>query len=324
MDLTEWETKLKDIIILYTGNRKPDPFMKWFKQKDSEGFFAGDFERVLTILIDARFDQKTTAEKALEYTQAVVQMGVLKSLVARSELPLLVPREKMTAEKWTALFCSSLSSLHELAKRIVDQGEWDAAELLRLMKYEFKVPYLGVKTSRLAVRWLHELVPRIKIDMFTYSIPVDSLVYRVCCRLGVIDPNSDKYHGEGSPADVKIQAFVRRIWPEKSWLLDEPFWSAGRRPERGGHCFPQNPNCHGCLFESICPRKLLDTDPVKLGMEAPNTRKWLTPVAFQKKPVITQRQTEFAKFVEGLEQKGIRGEEWREKVKQWQREHGSE
>jgi hypothetical protein len=37
-------------------------------------------------------------------------------------------------------------------------------------------------------------------------------------------------------------------------------------------------------------------------------------------PTVTQ-QAEFAKFVEGLKQKGIQGKEWREKMKQWEREH---
>lgn len=57
----KWLRKFKTIIIDYTKHRTPDPFMNWFRQKDSEGFFADDFERALAIFIDARFDQRTTA-----------------------------------------------------------------------------------------------------------------------------------------------------------------------------------------------------------------------------------------------------------------------
>jgi len=298
--------------------------MMWFRQKDSEGFFANDFERVLTILIDARFDQRTTAEKALENTVTVVKQGSLKRLIAREEVPLLIPRQGMTAEKWTDLFCSSLPRLHELARKIVIQREWDAMELLDFMLHDFKVPYLGVKTSRLAVRWLHELVPSLKIDMTTYKIPVDSLVYRVACRLGIIDPNIDKYYGENSPADLKIQSFVKQVFPDKPYLLDEPLWSTGRRAIDGGHCFPQNPDCNGCLFQSICRRRFLDIDPAKLGIDAEYMSSRIKHVPNSKKRAIKEKQAQFSKFVEELKKKGIRGKEYREKIMQWSREHKDE
>jgi len=223
--------------------------MIWFRRKDSEGFFVDDFERVLIILIDARFDQRTTADKALQNTITVVKLGALKRAIARGEMPLLISKQNMTPESWTDLFCSSLQRLHELARQIVEKGEWDSEELLDFMLYDFKVPYLGVKTSRLAVRWLHELVPNLRIDMTTYKIPIDSLVYRVSCRLGIVDPSIDKYFGEGSPADIRIQSFVRRISPEKPYILDEPLWSTSRQPSEGGHCYPITPQCQGCIFD---------------------------------------------------------------------------
>ena len=315
----DWPKRFREIILAYNENRAPDPFMIWFRQKDSAGFFVNNFEKVLVILVDARFDQRTTAEKALENTIAVVECGALKRTIMRDEAPLLIPRQNVTAENWTDLFCVSLPKLHELAMRIVVKKEWDAEGLLDLMRNELRVPYLGTKTARLAVRWLHELVSGIKIDMSTYKIPIDSLVYRVSCRLGIIDPNSDRYSGEGSPADIKIQAFVTRVLPDKPWLLDEPLWSTGRQTNKGGHCFPKYPNCVGCLFENICQKKLLDADPSLLGMEFPSTEG--QPKSLPRKTDITSRQAEFAKFVEELKQKGIKGEEYREKIKQWQREH---
>lgn len=315
----DWLKKFREIIIAYNENRAPDPFMKWFRQRDSERFFADDFQRVLAILIDARFDQRTTAEKALENTIAVVNCGALERLVNRNEMPLLTPRQNVTAEEWTDLFCSSLSKLHLLSSKIIAQKEWDASELLGAMKGEFRVPYLGTKTARLAVRWLHELVSSVKIDMLTYKIPIDSLVYRVWSRLGIIDPRVDKYLGENSPADVKVQAFVSKVFPQKPWLLDEPLWSTGRQPDKGGHCFPRNPNCDGCLFQSVCRRRFLDADPSSLGMEVSNIGR--QPIYKPKQPEVTSEQAKFAKYVEELRQKGIRGEEYREKIVQWQREH---
>jgi hypothetical protein len=315
----DWLRRFREIIIVYNENRAPDPFMLWFRQRDSEQFFANDFQRVLVILIDARFDQRTTAENALENTIAVVNRGALERLVTKNEIPLLIPKQNVTAEKCTDLFCSSLSELHSLSARIIAQKEWDALKLLGVMKNEFRVPYLGIKTARLAVRWLHELVSSIKIDMLTYKIPIDTLVYRVWSRLGIIDPYVDKCSGENSPADVKVQTVVSKVFPQKPWLLDEPLWSTGRQPDKGGHCFPRNPNCDGCLFESICRRRFLDADPSLLGMEVSNAER--QPIYKPRQQEVTSEQAEFAKYVEDLKQKGIKGEEYREKIMQWQREH---
>jgi len=314
-----WLDHFRKIIVAYNENRAPDPFMIWYRLRDSEGFFEDDFERVLAILIDARFDQRTTAENALENTIEVVKRGALKKSLVTNDISSLIPRQNVTAEQWADLFCKSLPKLRALSTQIVTQRDWDAARLLDSMRNEFRVPYLGTKTARLAVRWLHELVPSIKIDMSTYKIPIDSLVYRVWCRLGIIDPKIDKYSGENSPADLKIQEFVAKISPEKPWLLDEPLWSTGRQPNKGGHCYPINPNCVGCLFESICQKRFLSADPSLLGMDLLATDR--QPKSLRKKTDITDKQAEFAKFVEELKKKGITGEEYREKVKQWQREH---
>lgn len=314
-----WLNNFRKIIMDYNENRAPDPFMIWFRRKDAEGFFENDFERVLAILIDARFDQRTTAENALENTCKVIERGALKKLLTIYDVPSLIPRQNVTAEQWADLFCSSLPKLRDLSLHIVTQKTWDAAELLESMQGEFRVPYLGTKTARLAVRWIYELVPRIEIDMSTYKVPIDSLVYRVWCRLGIVDPNTDKYSGENSPGDMKIQAFVARILPERPWLLDEPLWSAGRQRNKGGHCYPTSPNCTGCLFEAVCQKRFLDIDPSLLGMDLSTSERQHKSLA--KKVDVTSKQREFAKFVDALKQKGVTGEEYRERVKQWQREH---
>jgi len=157
--------------------------------------------------------------------------------------------------------------------------------------------------------------------MTTFKIPIDSLVYRLACRLGIIDPNIDKYYGEDSPADLKIQSFAKQVFPDKPYLLDEPLWSTGRQAIRGGHCFPRNPRCKGCLFQSICRKRFLDIDPANLGMDTTYTLGRMKRVARPKDREIKERQAQFAKFVEELKQKGIRGKEYREKIVQWNREH---
>jgi len=67
----KWLNDFKNIILRYNKHRISDPFMAWFRRKDKKGTFASNFERVLIILIDAWFDQQTTAEKALENTKRV-------------------------------------------------------------------------------------------------------------------------------------------------------------------------------------------------------------------------------------------------------------
>ena len=325
----EWLQEFRDVIIQYNENRTSDPFMDWFRDKDKEGFFASDFERVLVILIDSRFDQRTTAENALRNTQNVVGYGVLKNCsLALSELPLLIPRQSKTAKDWTELFCNALPGLHKLAEKIVAKKRWQVDDLFKLILFDYRVPYLAVKTSRLAVRWLYELVNYLEIDMRNYKIPVDSLVYRVASRLGVIDPNVDKYYGNSSPADLKIQRFVQGLFPEKPWIMDEPLWAAGRRKEKGGHCFPTNPSCEGCIFDSICPKKFADFAPESVGMQvksSPGVYNYRASKKPSKKPKFpTEKQLAFASYVEDLKQKGITGERYREMIAQWQREHKEE
>ena len=41
----DWLRRFREIIIIYNENRAPDPFMKWFRQRDSEQFFADEFQK---------------------------------------------------------------------------------------------------------------------------------------------------------------------------------------------------------------------------------------------------------------------------------------
>jgi hypothetical protein len=183
----------------------------------------------------------------------------------------------------------------------------------------YKVPYLGIKTSRLAVRWLYELIPELNIDISDYKIPIDKLVYRVASRLGIIDPTTENYSGDGSPADLKIQAFAKQAFPANAWYLDEPLWSTGRQVSRGGHCYPTNPNHAGCIFEDICPKHYPDTDPSERGMET--TRKSRRTPKSSQHVAVTSDQRSFKAFIELLNTKKSHGKlsasEWREYRQLW-------
>lgn len=317
----EWIAQFREIVLAYNRQRISDPFMEWFRLQDRLGLFTNNLERILAILIDARFDQQTLAENALENTKRVVQAGALKRPLERNEIPLLIPRQRMTAENWSELFSTGLPLLRRLAVQIERQQVWGADELLGLMRSSsYRVPYLGVKTSRLAVRWLHELVPHLQIDMSDFKVPVDVLVYRVASRLGIIDPHRDHYSGEGSPADVKIQLFAQKLFPDNPWFLDEPLWSTGRRVSDGGHCFPTRPSHRGCIFAEICPKKHLDVDPSEIGMESGQKTADRAISGYTRRdrsPEPTERQRRFNGFVQELKAKGITGEEYRHRITKW-------
>ena len=321
----EWVTRFRDIVLQYNEERISDPFMTWFRKQNQQGAFTNAFERTLIVLIDARFDQQTTAENALENTKRVFKAGVLNKKLKRNKIPLLIPRRRMTAESWTDLFHTAIPNLYRLVTRIGEKKEWNAQELLRLMRSSnYKVPYLGTKTSRLAVRWLHELVPDLKIDMSDFKVPIDVLVYRVACRLGLIDPYVDKYYGEGSPADLKIQSFAKMLFPDNPWFLDEPLWSTGRQPSKGGHCFPTFPDHKGCIFEEICPRKHANLDPSKTSIKSKLKTSYESASSHPQRAKLgrlTEKQKRFNKFVQQLKKQGITGKEYREKIMQWFKEN---
>ena len=317
-DISEdWLDHFRNIVLRYNEHRISDPFMAWFREQDRNGLFTNNFERTLIVLIDARFDQQTTAEKALENTSRVFRARVLNKKLERNDIPPLIPRRRMTVERWTDLFYTAIPKLYRLTARIIENQQWGAENLLDLMQSpRYKVPYLGIKTSRLAVRWLHELVPDMAIDMSDFKIPVDVLVYRVASRLGLIDPKVDKYYGKGSPADLKIQSFAKRVFPENPWFLDEALWSTGRQASKGGHCYPTHPNLDGCIFEDICPKKCVEFDPSEMGMELGDETKYRTR-CFRRKTGLTDKQKRFRTFVQQLKEQGVRGEEYRRKVAEW-------
>jgi len=138
--------------------------------------------------------------------------------------------------------------------------------------------------------------------------------------LGIIDPHTDKYFGKRSPADVKIQAFAKALFPNDPWFLDEPLWSSGRQPSDGGHCTPRSPHHNGCIFEKICPRRYTDFDPSEIGIESDRITGCRTTSSYRQKnktKELTDRQKRFREFVQKLREQGARGEEYRRKIAEW-------
>jgi hypothetical protein len=243
--------------------QKPrDIFSIWFEEHQKEDGFADSFHSLLTILIHARFDQMDQSEKALENTQRVFRLIVQPNLPLE-EIPPLEGMKFFSGENWRELFHRAIPKLQEVANDIFKKKKWEALELERLIQV---IPHMSEKNSRLAVRWMKELIPDVvEIDFSNTPISVGENLYRVASRLGVVDPYFDYYRGRNSMGDIKIQSFAKEAFPHDPIKIEEPIDWVGR--EEGGHCFPTQPRCEGCLFETFCPKLYVSFNPSEKGMK---------------------------------------------------------
>jgi hypothetical protein len=106
----------------------------------------------------------------------------------------------------------------------------------------------------------------LEVDFSGTPITIGEGLYRVACRLGIVDPHFDYYQGKNSMGDIKIQSFAKMAFPENPGDLEEPMSWVGRGEEREGHCFPIQPRCEGCLFENFCPKLHPHFNPSEKGM----------------------------------------------------------
>jgi len=251
-----WLDQFRAAVERYYQSRPEDPFTEWFRDKRSEGGFVDNVHMIATILGEARFEQVTRSQAALENTKMVYPL-LAKSKLSLEEVPRLKSRRWVKPEKWRRLFFEAYPSLRSTAEAILDKKNWVAIELDELID---GIPGMGPKTCRVATKLLRDLVPDIvSIDVQEARVPIDSLVYRVASRLGVVDPKTDKL---GTPsADRKIQEFAKLASPAEPLRIDEPMWSVGRSRGYGGYCYSTDPQCQGCLFESFCPKLYGDRDP---------------------------------------------------------------
>jgi hypothetical protein len=240
-----------------------DIFSMWFEECRKEERFINSLHVLLTILVHSRFNQGSQFLQALENTQRVFNMVVQSNLLLE-EIPSLEGTPFESGEVWKDLFHRALPKIQQIGKAILEKSEWNAYDLERLIQV---IPHMGHQNSRLAIRSIHELIPDIvKVDFPNTPIVIEESLYRVASRLGIVDPHFDTFQGKNSMGDVKIQSFASMVFPENPVKVEEPMTWMGMEEERGGHCFPTQPRCEGCLFETFCPRLYLHFNPSEKGM----------------------------------------------------------
>jgi hypothetical protein len=242
-----------------------DLFSLWFGEQMKKNEFSDSFHALLTILVHARFNQKNHAEKALKNTQKVFEF-ILRPNLPLEEIPTLEGTPFFTEENWRVLFHRAIPKIHQVAKDVIEKKRWNAIELERMIQI---IPHMSEKNSRMAIQWIQELISEaVEIDFSNKPLSIGESFYRVCCRLGVVDPHFDYYQGKDSIGHLKIQAFARVAYPHYPMKIEEPMTWAGTLEEGGGgYCLPIQPRCEGCLFETFCPRLYIDFNPSEKGLK---------------------------------------------------------
>jgi hypothetical protein len=259
-----WMEDFRNSIETYYQKRG-NLFFSWFEGQREGGRFANPLHALLTILVHARFNQKNQSETALENTKKVVEL-ILRPNLLLEEIPVLEGTPFFSGENWRDLFHRAIPKLQHVAKEIIEKQRWGAVELERLIQI---IPHMSDKNSRMAMRWIHELIPETtEIDFSNTAVSVGESLYRVTSRLGVVDPNLHFCQGKDSIGHLKIQTFARTAYPQYPIKIEDPMIWTGTTPEEGGggYCLPAQPRCEGCLFETFCPKLYIGFDPSKKGL----------------------------------------------------------
>jgi hypothetical protein len=240
-----------------------DVFSVWFEECRKKGEFKNSLHGLVTLLVHSRFDQGSQPTCALENTQKVFRLIIQPNLLP-DEIPPLEGTSFASGEIWRDLFQRALSKAHQIGNAVLEKNKWNAFDLERLIQV---IPQMGHQNSRMAIRWINELIPEVvEIDFSGTPITIGEGLYRVAARLGIVDPNLDYYQGSHSMGDTKIQSFAATAFPHNPVKVEKPMASMGSGEEQGGHCFPIQPWCDGCLFKAFCPKLYLDFNPSEKGM----------------------------------------------------------
>ena len=240
-----------------------DIFSIWLEECWEKGEFKDSLHRLLTILVHSRFDQGTQPIKALENTQRSFQL-ILQPNLLLDEVPFLEGTSFASGEVWRDLFQRALPKVHQIGMTVFEKNKWSVSDLERLIQV---IPQMGGQNSRIAVRWINELISDVvEIDFSNAPIVIGESLYRVAARLGIVDPNLDCYQGRNSMGDTKIQSFATTAFPHNPVRIEKPMSWVGSGEEQGGHCYPLHPWCDGCLFKNFCPKLYLDFNPSEKGM----------------------------------------------------------
>jgi hypothetical protein len=240
-----------------------DIFSIWFEGCRREGEFKNPLHALLTILVHSRFDQGNHSTKALENTQRVFKTIAQQNLVL-GDIPPMEGTPFASGEVWRELFQRALPKVQQIGNAILEKTKWSAFDLGRLVQV---IPHMSRENSRMALRWVDELIPDIvEVDFSDAAVSIGESLYRVASRLGIVDPHFDYFQGRLSMGDIKIQSFAKMAFPQNPIRIEEPMARMGKELEQGGHCFPTEPQCGGCLFEAFCPRCYIDFNPSEKGM----------------------------------------------------------
>jgi len=240
-----------------------DAFSAWFEECRKKGDFKNSLHGLLIILVHSRFYQGIESTKALENTQKLVQLIVQPSLLF-DQIPPLEGTPFACGEIWRDLFQRALPKAHQIGNVVLEKKSWNAFDLERVIQV---IPQMGHQNSRMAIRWIDELIPdAVEIDFSETRITIGEGIYRVASRLGIVNPHLDYYGAGNSMGDTKIQSFAITAFPHHPAKVERPMASMGETEEQGGHCFPIQPWCEGCLFRTFCPRLWLDFNPSEKGM----------------------------------------------------------
>lgn len=247
-----------------TYYEKPnDIFSIWFEECQKGGEFKDSFHALLTLLVHCRFEQGQPSVTALENTKRVFG-PIARPNVSLKEIPALEGTPFASGEAWRDLFRRALPKIRQIGNAILERNKWSASDLEALIQV---IPHMDHQSSRRAVQWVSELIRNVvEVDFSDTPISVEKGLYRVASRLGVVDPHSDYYQGRSSTGDIKIQSFAKAAFPRNPRMAEEPMARMGRGEEEGGHCFPVQPWCEGCLFETFCSRLYARFDPSENGM----------------------------------------------------------
>jgi hypothetical protein len=259
-----WIGYFRDAVETFDQNPR-DIFSIWFEECRKKGEFGNSFHGLLTILVHSRFDQGSQSVKALENTQKVFRLLVQPNLLL-DQIPPLEGTSFVSGEVWRDLFQRALPKVNQIGNAVFEKKRWSAFDLERVIQV---IPHMGHPNSQRAIRWISQLIPDVvEVDFSDAPIMIGEDLYRVAARLGIVDPRLDHYQGENSAGDTKIQSFAGEAFPHHPVKVEKPMAWMGAGEEQGGHCFPVQPWCKGCLFETFCPKLYLDFNPSEKGMSA--------------------------------------------------------
>lgn len=241
----------------------PDPFNGWFEQVERAGGFENDHHRLQTLLIYFRFNQTDSPDPALENTRKVYRVALAnQSLPVPEELPPLEGTPFFSGEAWRDLLVRAIPRLREVSALILEKKEWDPVDLDRLIRI---IPHMSDRNSLRAIRFIHQRIPEVMVDLSRLHVDINENLYRVASRLGVVHPFFDFYQGKDSMGDLKIQSFARSVFHEDPGRIEEPMTRVGSG-DALGVCLPTEPRCSLCPFEGFCQRLFPGLDPAEKGL----------------------------------------------------------